>query len=111
MSEFDNDDIRRMDGGLLLIFRELLTRGRASEAARRLGLSPSAVSHALTRLRDVFRDPLFIRRPHGLQPTQRALELGPRVEALIDLVRATISPAGRFDPAGSRRVFNLAAPE
>ncbi|WP_309646372.1 LysR family transcriptional regulator [Phenylobacterium sp.] len=44
------------------MFRELIRCGRASETARRLGLTPSAVSHALTRLRELFGDPLFIRR-------------------------------------------------
>lgn len=111
MSEFDLNQIRRLDGGLLLVFRELLRCGRASETARRLGLTPSAVSHALTRLRDLFDDPLFVRRPHGLEPTRRALELGPRIEALIDMAGQALTPHGGFDPARSGRRFNLAAPE
>ncbi|MDR3511448.1 MAG: LysR family transcriptional regulator [Caulobacteraceae bacterium] len=104
------NNIRRLDGSLLLVFRELLAHRRATLAARRLGLSQSAVSHALGRLRALFDDPLFIRRPHGLEPTQRALELGPRIEALIDLVGETLSADTRFDPAHSRRRFNLAGP-
>ena len=85
MSDFDLNQIRRLDGGLLLVFRELLRTRRASTVAERLGLSPSAISHALTRLRDLFNDQLFVRRPHGFEPTRRALELGPKIEALIDL--------------------------
>ncbi|MBS0410897.1 MAG: LysR family transcriptional regulator, partial [Proteobacteria bacterium] len=77
MAEFDLNKIRRLDGTLLLVMRELLRRRQAQAAAARLGLSASAVSHALGRLRDLFEDPLFIRRPHGLEPTRRALELGP----------------------------------
>ncbi len=111
MSEFDFNKIRRLDGTLLLVLRELLRRRRASEVALRLGLSPSAVSHALTRLRDLFEDPLFIRRPHGLEPTRRALELGPRIEALIDLVGTTLASQGGFDPARSERWFTLNASE
>lgn len=111
MGDIDNDDIRRLDGGLLLVFRELLVRRRASEAALRLGLSQSAVSHALARLRDLFGDPLFTRRPHGLEPTQRALELGPRIEALIELASAALSTGGRFEPAQSRRQFGIGAPD
>ena len=53
MSDFDLNKIRRLDGSLLLIFRELLRRRRATEAAQRLGLSSSAVSHALARLQAV----------------------------------------------------------
>lgn len=110
MADFDLDDIRRLDGGLLLVFRELLAHRRATTAARRLGLSQSAVSHALGRLRDLFGDPLFIRRPHGLEPTRRALELGPRIDALIALAGETLASGARFEPARSRRRFNLAMP-
>jgi DNA-binding transcriptional LysR family regulator len=108
MIEFDQTQIRKIDGGLLLVFRELLIRRRASEVADHLGLSPSAISHSLTRLRDLFGDPLFIRRSHGLEPTQRAIELGPRIEALIGLIGAAVSDDNGFDPARSRRRFRIA---
>lgn len=105
-----NRDIRRLDGGLLLIFRELLRRRRATEVAEALGLSQSAISQALGRLRDIYRDPLFVRRPHGLEPTARALALAPRIEALIDLAGATLAREA-FSPAESDRRFRLIAPE
>jgi DNA-binding transcriptional LysR family regulator len=111
MNEFDELQIRKLDGGLLLIFRELMKRGRASEAAQHLGLSPSAVSHALARLRDLFGEALFIRRAHGLEPTQRALDLAPRVEALLTLMGETLSADTVFDPGQSRRRFRIACPE
>lgn len=111
MDEFDNIQIRKLDGGLLLIFRELLTRRRASDVALHLGLSPSAVSHALGRLRDLFGDPLFVRRSHGLEPTQRALELAPRLDELLGLIAATVSSQTIFDPARSRRRFRIVCPE
>lgn len=110
MSDFDILQIRRLDGGLLLIFRELLAQRRATEVAARLGLSGSAVSHGLGRLRDVFGDPLFVRRPHGLEPTRRALELGPRIEAIVEQLGAAVSGVHGFDPAASRRRFNIACP-
>jgi DNA-binding transcriptional LysR family regulator len=108
MSEFDNLQIRKLDGGLLLVFRELLARRRASAVAQLLGLSPSAISHALTRLRDVFDDPLFVRRSHGVEPTQRAIELGPRIEALIEAMGEAVGVEGSFDPGASRRRFRIA---
>lgn len=110
MNDIGNNNIRKLDGGTLLVFRELLLHRRATEAALRLGLSQSAVSHALARLRDLFDDPLFVRKSHGLEPTQRAIELGPRVEALIELASAVLSPEGAFDPSLSTRRFNIAAP-
>ena len=111
MSDIDESKLRRLDGGLLLVFRELLRTGRASAAAERLGLSPSAISHSLARLRDLFDDPLFVRRPHGLEPTRRAEELGPRIEALIELSGRTLSRDAAFDPGSSRRRFRFVAPE
>jgi DNA-binding transcriptional LysR family regulator len=111
MNDFDNLQIRKLDGGLLLIFRELMARGRASDVAQHLGLSPSAVSHALGRLRDVFGEVLFVRRSHGLEPTQRALELQPRVEELLTLIGAAVSSGAPFDPAQSRRRFRIVCAE
>jgi len=108
MTDFDQTQIRRVDGGLLLIFRELLARRQASAVAHQLGLSPSAISHALTRLRDLFGDPLFVRRSHGLEPTQRALELGPRVEQLIEAIGQAVGDDAAFDPSISRRRFRIA---
>jgi DNA-binding transcriptional LysR family regulator len=111
MRDIDDDDIRRMDGGLLLVFRELCRRGRTTAVAAHLGLSQSAVSHALARLRDLFDDPLFLRRPHGLEPTARAVALAPKVEALIELMGASLRPEPGFDPAASSRWFRIFATE
>jgi LysR family transcriptional activator of mexEF-oprN operon len=112
MPDIIERDIRRLDGGLLLIFRELIRTRRTTAAAARLGLSQSAVSHCLGRLRDVFADPLFLRRPHGLEPTPRALELAPRIEALIDMLQASLAPGGAgFDPGRTRRRFDLGLTE
>src|ERR1700753_4419677 len=107
MTEFDQLQIRKLDGGLLLIFRELLARRQASAVARQLGLSPSAISHALTRLRDVFGDALFVRRSHGLEPTRRALEIGPRIEALIAAMGEAVAGEAGFDPALTPRRFQI----
>jgi DNA-binding transcriptional LysR family regulator len=99
--------IRKVDGGLLVIFRELLLRRRASAVADHLGLSPSAISHALVRLREAFGDPLFIRRSHGLEPTQRAIEMGPKIEAVIALLAEAMTGEAVFDPGASHRRFRI----
>jgi DNA-binding transcriptional LysR family regulator len=111
MQDIDFNNIRRMDGALLLVFRELLRERQATAVARRLGLSQSAISHALARLRDIFGDPLFVRKPHGLEPTRRALELQPRIEALLQLADETLERERKFDPKQSTRRFILSAPE
>ncbi|HEY2710448.1 MAG TPA: LysR family transcriptional regulator [Caulobacteraceae bacterium] len=111
MNEFDSIQIRKLDGGLLLIFRELMARRRASDVAQHLGLSPSAISHALGRLRDLFGEPLFIRRSHGLEPTQKATELAPAIERLLTMIDEVVSPERGFDPGQSRRRFRIACPD
>ncbi|MCP5179049.1 MAG: LysR family transcriptional regulator [Pseudomonadales bacterium] len=103
--------LRRLDGSLLLVMRELLRTGNATMAAHRLRLSQSAVSHALTRLRILFDDPLFLRHPHGLTPTRRARELAPRVDQLLALTGELLGAPGAFDPASAQRVFAISAPE
>src|SRR5579875_1794459 len=108
MAKFDETQIRKLDGALLLIFRELLARRSASAVARQMGLSPSSISHALGRLRDIFGDPLFVRRSRGLEPTSRSLELGPRIEALIEAIGRTVSGDDVFDPRLTRRRFRIA---
>src|SRR3990167_3430386 len=109
MSDIDSANIRKLDGGLLLLWRELMRQGRATAAGERLGLSQSGVSHALGRLREVFGDPLFLRRPHGLVPTRRALDLAPRIELLTSLTQEAMGGQGAFDPAASARQFHIGA--
>ena len=108
MSDIDVTKIRRLDFSLLLVFQQLLLHRRTTVVAERLGLSQSAVSHALARLRIAFDEPLFLRRSDGLQPTQTALELGPRVDALLAMAVDTLDGGARFDPARSQRHFRIA---
>lgn len=107
--DIDQTKIRRLDFSLLLIFDELLRHQRTTVVADRLGLSQSAVSHALSRLRELFDDPLFSRRPDGLTPTRRALELAPRIRDLMRVTQNLINSGGVFEPATSARQFRLAA--
>lgn len=108
MTDIDISKIRRLDFNLLLVFQQLLLHRRTTLVAERLGLSQSAVSHALARLRDVFGEPLFLRRSDGLQPTQTALLLGPKIDALLELAFDTVDAGARFDPARSKRLFRIA---
>jgi len=56
----------------------------------------------------VFDDPLFIRRPHGLEPTQKSRELGPRIEALIEAIGQAVGGEAPFDPSRTQRRFKIA---
>jgi DNA-binding transcriptional LysR family regulator len=105
---FDEAQLRRLDITLLLVFEEAMATGKLSAAARRLGLTQSAISHALKRLRDVFGDELFIRTPRGVQPTPRTLALRAPLAEALRLIGGAVRPPG-FDPERDGRVFRVAA--
>src|SRR3954451_20260147 len=100
--------LRTLDLNLLRVFVALLDEGSVTRAGARLGLTQSAVSHALNRLRYTLNDELFVRGPARLQPTRRALEIGPQVHAALPQLQTAIEPGG-FDPATSDRRFTIAA--
>jgi len=99
------------DFNLLVTLDVLLAEGSVAGAARRLRLSPSAMSHALTRLREVTGDPLLVRAGRGLVPTPRALELRGQVGMIVDGARAILRPAEKLDLATLERRFVLRASE
>lgn len=99
---------RSLDLNLLRVFDALMAEGGATRAGERLGLSQSAVSHALGRLRQSLNDELFVRGPSGLQPTPRALEIGASVREAMKLLEGAVA-GPRFDPATSDRRFNVVA--
>jgi DNA-binding transcriptional LysR family regulator len=109
MSEFSDAELRRLDLTLLLVLLGLLRHRRAATVARELGLTPSAVSQALRRLRDIFGDELFLRRPHGLAPTDTALALEAPVAAAVEALRGALGAAQAFDPARAEGTIRIAA--
>jgi DNA-binding transcriptional LysR family regulator len=96
------------DLNLLRVFDVLLEERNVTRAGARLGLTQSAVSHALNRLRYALNDELFVRGPSGMQPTPRALEMGPQVHAALNQLQAAVTPSD-FDPRTSERRFTIAA--
>jgi len=96
------------DLNLLRIFDVLLEERSVTRAGARLGLSQSAVSHSLNRLRHMLNDELFVRGPGGMRPTTRALEISAEIHGPLATLQAALSPAA-FDPATSQRRFNLVA--
>ncbi|MEO0938086.1 MAG: LysR family transcriptional regulator [Pseudomonadota bacterium] len=109
MSESNISELRRLDGTLLLVFLSLMRHRKAARVADELSMTPSTVSHALGRLRDIFGDPLFLRRSHGLDPTAVAVGLEPQVQRALDTLRGALTASQRFDPAGSTDVVRLTA--
>ncbi|MDC0682641.1 LysR family transcriptional regulator [Sorangium atrum] len=99
------------DLNLLVTLDVLLTEGSVTGAARRLRLSPSAMSRALARLRETLGDPLLVRAGRGLVPTPRALELRERVSHLVQGVEAVLRPAEKLDLKRLARTFTLRTSE
>jgi DNA-binding transcriptional LysR family regulator len=104
-------DLSRVDLNLLVLFETVLTKGNVGLAAAALNLSPSAVSHGLGRLRRLLNDPLFLRTPRGVVPTERALDLQPRIAEVLAGVRGVLTLAEPFDPATSTRRFRIGSPD
>ncbi|MEO8660065.1 MAG: LysR family transcriptional regulator [Bryobacteraceae bacterium] len=101
----------RPDFNLLFTLDVLLAEGNVTRAARRLGLSPSAMSRALARLRETMGDPLLVRAGRGLTPTPRAVELRERVSQLVQGGEAVLRPAERLDLKRLVRTFTLRTSE
>lgn len=99
------------DLNLLVTLDVLLSEGSVAGAARRLQLSPSAMSRALSRLREVTGDPLLVRAGRSLVPTPRALELRSQVGALVDGAHAVLRPADTLELAKLERRFTLRTSE
>lgn len=104
-------DLSRMDLNLLVLFEAVIEERNVGRAARRLNLSSSAVSHGLSRLRRLLNDPLFLKTPRGVTPTERALNLAAPITSTLAELRAVLSLAEPFDPATSRRRLTIGAPD
>jgi len=101
----------RPDLNLLVTLDVLLAEGSVARAARRLHLSPSAMSRALARLRAATGDPLLVRAGRGLVPTPRALALRERVGPLVQDAESVLRPAEALDLARLARTFTLRTSE
>src|SRR5512139_4136164 len=95
------------DLNLLFTLDVLLAEGSVARAARRLRLSPSAMSRALARLREATGDPLLVRAGRGLVPTPRALALRGRVGQLVQDGEAVLRPVEKLDLKKLVRTFTL----
>ena len=104
-------DLRRFDLNLLVVFDVLMSERSVTRAAERLGRTQSAVSHALSRLREQFGDPLLIKGGARMQPTALALDLIEQARPMLGGLQRVLSPQHIFDAETSRRVFRFAAPD
>src|SRR3954454_24716764 len=96
----------RFDLNLLRVFDAVMEERSVLRASQRICLSPTAVSHALARLREVLADELFIRTPTGMRPTARSIAMAPLIrEAWKSLEAAVGSP--KFEPRNSTKRITI----
>lgn len=103
--------LRELDANLIVVLDALLIDASVTKAAERLGRSPSAVSHALSNLRQVFNDDLFVRAGQKLVPTTKALDMAPTIHVIVAGMEGLVRPNAPFDPAKQDRIFNIACAE
>jgi DNA-binding transcriptional LysR family regulator len=101
-------NLRTIDLNLLKVFDALIDEGSVTRAAARLSLTQPAVSGSLTRLREGFNDPLFVRTRRGIVPTTHALALAAQVKRVLSDVECMLQPAS-FDPKLATLTVTIAA--
>lgn len=99
------------DLNLLVTLDVLLEEGSVAGAARRLRLSPSAMSRSLARLRETTDDPLLVRAGRGLVRTPRAMELREQVSRIVREAQAILRPGEQLDLARLVRTFTMRTSE
>ena len=109
MRDINQVDLRLIDTTILLVFLGAMRHRQATAVAREMGLTQPAVSHALKRLRNLYDDPLFLRRAHGLEPTALAHELEPKVRRIVRLISETLEGAEEFSPDTAATTLKIGA--
>jgi LysR family transcriptional activator of mexEF-oprN operon len=103
----NRNDLRRVDLNLLIVFETLMHERSVTRAAEKLFLGQPAISAALSRLRSLFDDPLFVRTGRSMEPSARATEIFALLSPALDSISTAVSRASEFDPATSTAVFRI----
>ena len=103
------NNLRRLDLNLLVTLDVLLSEHNVTRAAERLNFSQPSVSVHLSKLRDIFDDPLLLPGPRGMRPTARAEALREPLRQALESLDRAVSPASPFDPAESSHTWRVAA--
>ena len=110
-SRLDKIDLTKIDLNLLTVLDVLLRERSVAVTADTLNLTPSAISHALRRLRALFGNELLVRDGRKMYPTARAEQLAETLPAVLRQLERVLAEPEPFDPARSDRVFRLVAPD
>lgn len=100
-------NLKNVDLNLLVVFEAVYSAGNISHAAARLASSQPAVSNALTRLRDIVGDPLFVRGKRGVDPTVKAKQMIAPVREALGLIGRQLSAGPELDLSNYERIFRV----
>ncbi|HEY4200148.1 MAG TPA: LysR family transcriptional regulator [Devosiaceae bacterium] len=100
-------NLSAIDLNLMVVFNAIMDERNVSRAGQRLGMSQSATSNALNRLRHMLKDPLFVRSVEGMQPTAKAIELAGPVSEALHQFQTALEPE-LFEPDAMNWTFNIA---
>ncbi len=101
-------NLRNIDLNLLVVFSTLAEEQHLTKTAQKLHLSQPAVSNALSRLRELFNDELFVRAPKGMRPTLKAQELKEPIKQALDIIKIQLLAPEEFDPSTAKNSFSVA---
>lgn len=99
--------ISKVDLNLFVVFDAIYTEGGVTRAGEKLNLTQPAISHSLGRLREICRDPLFVRQGHRMVPTPLARNLIEPVRRSLRVLETSLNEIDRFDPATAKRRFTI----
>lgn len=102
-------NLGQVDLNLLVYLDVLLREKNVTKAAEHLGITQPAMSNGLRRLRDLLGDPVLVRSSQGMAPTERALEMQPRLRQILADLQLVLDPGQDFEPFNSHRVFRIMA--
>ncbi len=100
-------NLRKIDLNLLVAFDAIISERSITRAAQKVGISQSAMSYALARLRETFKDDLVRRTSRGMEPTARAVKISKSVQAALKQIETAVEEQLIFDPLTSTRTFNI----
>lgn len=101
-------NVHTVDLNLFKTLSAMIQNRNGTLAAEQLGVSPSAVSHGLNKLRSLFDDELFIRTPSGMQPTERCMAISETVTLSVTGLVSLLEKDQMFDPSNANAVVNIA---
>ena len=104
-------DIRSLDLNLLVVFDAMLQQQNVTKAAEAIKLSQPAMSAAISRLRVLIDDQLFVRTGSGMAPTPKAQALSPSIRLVVQTIKTDILLPKKFDPSATDRTFTLVTPD